>query len=98
MIALDGFVPSTISGQDFRMLVGRTLGWHLLKSTAFEVRRTGGGYRFDGRGFGHGIGLCVLGSVNRAARGADPEAIVREWESERQGYLQRREAFLLYPK
>jgi stage II sporulation protein D len=79
MIALDGFVPSTISGQDFRMLVGRTLGWHLLKSTAFDVRRTGGGYRFDGRGFGHGIGLCVLGSVNRASRGADTRTILEQY-------------------
>lgn len=79
VIALDGFVPSTISGQDFRMLVGRTLGWHLLKSTAFDVRRTGGGYRFDGRGFGHGIGLCVLGSVNRASRGADARSILEQY-------------------
>jgi stage II sporulation protein D len=79
VIALDGFVPSTISGQDFRMLVGRTLGWHLLKSTAFDLRRTGGGYRFDGRGFGHGIGLCVLGSVNRASRGADTRTILEQY-------------------
>ena len=59
--ALKGMTPDAISGQDLRMVVGRTLGWHLLKSTDFTVRRTGGGYRFDGKGFGHGVGLCVLG-------------------------------------
>jgi SpoIID/LytB domain protein len=79
VITLDGFVPSTVSGQDFRMIVGRALGWHLVKSTAFEVRRTSGGYRFDGRGFGHGIGLCVLGSVSRAARGADARTILDQY-------------------
>jgi stage II sporulation protein D len=79
VITLDGFVPSTVSGQDFRMIVGRALGWHLVKSTAFEVRRTSGGYRFDGRGFGHGIGLCVLGSVSRAARGDDARTILDQY-------------------
>ena len=38
-----------------------------MKSTAFDVRRTGTGYRFRGRGFGHGVGLCVIGAGRRAA-------------------------------
>ena len=31
-------------------------------------------------------------------RGADPGAIVRAWELERRGYLERRKRFLLYPE
>ena len=44
-----------------RVAVGRTLGWQFIKSTAFELRRTAGEYRFTGHGSGHGVGLCVIG-------------------------------------
>ena len=64
----EGFTPTDISGTDFRMAIGRIGGWQLVKSTAFDVERTGSGYRFRGRGFGHGVGLCVIGAGRRAAR------------------------------
>jgi peptidoglycan hydrolase-like amidase len=51
------------------MIVGRTLGWQLIRSTAFEVRPTAIGYRFAGRGSGHGVGMCVIGSARMAAQG-----------------------------
>ncbi|MDP1569246.1 MAG: SpoIID/LytB domain-containing protein, partial [Vicinamibacterales bacterium] len=65
----EGFSPNEISAQDFRMAVGRVLGWQHLRSTQFDLRRTSAGYRFTGRGFGHGVGLCVIGAGYRAARG-----------------------------
>jgi SpoIID/LytB domain protein len=68
-IRADGFTPNELSGHDFRMAVGRVVGWQQLKSTAFDLRRVGSGYRFSGIGFGHGVGLCVIGAGNRAARG-----------------------------
>lgn len=68
-LALPGMAPDHVAAPELRRLVGRALGWHLLKSTDFEVRRTGAGYRFEGRGFGHGVGLCVIGMTNRAAAG-----------------------------
>src|SRR5690606_35437446 len=45
------FTPPDVSGQDFRMAMGRVGVWQLVKSTAFEVTRTGTGFRFRGRGF-----------------------------------------------
>ena len=45
----EGFSPPEISGTDFRMAIGRVGGWQLVKSTAFDVDRTGSGYRFRGR-------------------------------------------------
>lgn len=78
-VTLEGMSPDAISGQDLRMIVGRTLGWQLLKSTDFTVHRTGGGYRFDGKGFGHGVGLCVLGSVRRAEHGETTREIVHAY-------------------
>jgi stage II sporulation protein D len=70
ILALRGMTPADVSGQVFRTIVGRTLGWQLLKSTAFDLSRTGRGYRFSGHGFGHGVGFCVVGSARRAVEGA----------------------------
>jgi stage II sporulation protein D len=75
-IEVDGWSPSTLSGQEFRTIVGRQLGWQHVKSTLFDLERTANGYRLTGRGFGHGAGLCVLGAGRRAARGATAEAIL----------------------
>jgi stage II sporulation protein D (peptidoglycan lytic transglycosylase) len=74
---VDGLSPNGISGTDFRMAVGRVSGWQLVKSTAFDVDRTGNGYRFRGRGFGHGVGLCVVGAGARARGGDSAEQILR---------------------
>ena len=76
-IRLEGFTPADMNGHEFRMAVGRIVGWQLLKSTAFEVERTSTGYRFRGRGFGHGVGLCVIGAGHRATRGSSADEILR---------------------
>ncbi|MCC7179944.1 MAG: SpoIID/LytB domain-containing protein [Acidobacteria bacterium] len=73
----EGFTPPDISGHDFRMAMGRVGGWQMVKSTAFDVDRTGTGFRFRGRGFGHGVGLCVVGAGARAARGASADEILK---------------------
>ena len=75
-LRIDGLEPVEISGQDLRVVVGRTLGWQHIMSAAFEVRRLGHAYRFTGRGAGHGVGLCVIGSVGLAAAGKDAADIL----------------------
>jgi hypothetical protein len=74
---VDGFSPPEISGTDFRMAIGRLGGWQLLKSTAFDVDRTGTGYRFRGRGFVQGFGFCVVGAAPPPRRGDSAEAILK---------------------
>ena len=76
-VRVDGFTPSEISGHEFRMAVGRVAGFQAIKSTAFDLSRTGTGYHFRGRGFGHGVGLCVIGAGSRASRGETADAILR---------------------
>ena len=68
-VRLDGLTPSSMTGEAFRLAVGRTLGWQVLKSSLFTITRTARGYRFDGRGRGHGVGLCVAGASQLAALG-----------------------------
>jgi SpoIID/LytB domain protein len=75
-LRLDGLNPPEISGQDLRVVVGRTLGWQYVKSTAFELRHTGDSYQFSGHGYGHGVGLCVIGSVRLAEAGRSAATIL----------------------
>jgi hypothetical protein len=76
-LRVEGFTPSEINGNEFRMAVGRVAGWQSIKSTSFEIDRTSSGYRFKGRGFGHGVGLCVIGAGRRAAKGDTADAILK---------------------
>jgi SpoIID/LytB domain protein len=76
-IAVEGFTPPELSGHEFRMAVGRVAGWQLIKSTAFDLDRTSTGYRFKGSGYGHGVGLCVIGAGRRAGSGATADQILK---------------------
>jgi hypothetical protein len=78
-LTLDGLRPDQISGQDLRVAVGRTLGWQHIKSTAFDLRRQGDQYVFQGHGFGHGVGMCVIGAARLAEGGATASAILARY-------------------
>lgn len=71
-LRLDGLEPAVITGAQFRTAIGPTT----LRSTAFALERTVGGFRFTGRGFGHGVGMCVIGAGRRAARGENLQSIL----------------------
>jgi len=72
-VGLPGLSPDTLTGDQLRS----ALGFAELRSTAFTVERAGERLRFEGRGYGHGVGLCVVGAGRRAARGDTAEAILR---------------------
>lgn len=77
-LLLDGLTPGRISGQDLRAAVGRTIGWQYVRSTAFDLERTARGFRFRGHGYGHGVGMCVIGSTKLAAAGETaPQILAR---------------------
>jgi stage II sporulation protein D len=40
-----------------------------LKSTLFEVTRSGDRFEFRGAGFGHGVGMCQMGAMGMASAG-----------------------------
>ncbi len=54
---------------DFRLQVGRTLGWKKILSNRFSLMRTNDRLVFHGAGFGHGVGLCQEGAKSRALAG-----------------------------
>jgi stage II sporulation protein D len=71
-LTVAGLRPDMISGDAFRTAVGA----RELRSTAFSVTRDGDTLRFTGQGYGHGIGMCVVGSGRRARRGETARAIL----------------------
>jgi stage II sporulation protein D len=75
-VGLDGMAPSEVGATTFRHIVGRLIGWEVLKSHAWDVRRVGAGYRFTGRGKGHGAGVCLQGAAALAARGGTLEQVL----------------------
>jgi stage II sporulation protein D len=79
MVALEGERRRILRGWDFKLIVGRTLGWNILKSSRFEVTRVGGNFIFRGSGFGHGLGLCQTGAHVMAHRGASYRQIINQF-------------------
>ncbi|HEU4597969.1 MAG TPA: SpoIID/LytB domain-containing protein, partial [Pyrinomonadaceae bacterium] len=78
-VALEGERRRVVRGWDFKLIVGRTLGWNVLKSSRFDVSRVGGNFVFRGSGFGHGLGLCQSGAHVMARRGASYRQIVEHF-------------------
>jgi stage II sporulation protein D len=75
LVRLVGTDTRTVRGNDFRTAVIAAFGASSLRSTLFTVTRHGRTLVFDGRGNGHGVGLCQLGLIARAGRG-DPLASI----------------------
>jgi len=78
-ITLEGEHRKTVRGWDFKIIVGRVLGWNVLKSSRFDVARAGSNFVFRGSGFGHGLGLCQEGAHVMASRGASYARILEKY-------------------
>jgi stage II sporulation protein D len=76
LISIEGERRRQVRGWDFKLIVGRALGWNLLKSSRFSVERRGLTFVFHGSGFGHGLGLCQNGAHVMARRGASCDQIL----------------------
>jgi stage II sporulation protein D len=57
----------------------RRLGYDRLPSLAFEVKLARGTATFDGRGRGHGAGMCQWGAAGRARSGDGYAAILSRY-------------------
>ena len=66
-------------------VAGLAVRWVLdVPDTLFVVRRVRGangrtGWQFEGRGWGHGVGLCQVGAYGMARRGHDHRAILEHY-------------------
>jgi stage II sporulation protein D len=79
LIAVEGERRKILRGWDFKIIVGRTLGWSTIKSSRFTVERAGQNFIFRGTGFGHGLGLCQAGAHVMARGGASYQQILAHY-------------------
>lgn len=79
LVALLGERAPVVRGEELRTVLARALGPSALRSTRFDVTRTGAGFEFKGRGFGHGVGLCQAGAFARLAAGASPADVLAHY-------------------
>lgn len=77
-----------LGGRDTRALIGPLQ----LRSTLFEIRRTGQGFAFVGSGYGHGVGMSQWGARALAEKGLShprilatfyPGARLERWDARR---------------
>lgn len=59
----------SVQANAFRLAVNRAVGQEVLRSTWFDARRNGSEYAFEGRGYGHGVGMSQWGAHGMAKRG-----------------------------
>lgn len=65
---------SVILGKELEIRMA--LSESCLRSSAFEVIPEEDGFRLEGRGWGHGVGMCQIGAAVMGARGYSPTAIL----------------------
>ena len=64
-----------VRGERRSVILGKELEIRLalsescLRSSAFDVEHSAGGFRLSGRGWGHGVGMCQIGAAVMGARG-----------------------------
>lgn len=75
-VAISGETGKLVAGEVLRSVVTRELGARTVKSAMFDLRRDRNTFLFDGKGFGHGVGLCQAGALSRLRSGTTPEAVL----------------------
>lgn len=58
---------------------GRRFGWNRIKSNDFTLKKVSSGYHLQGRGLGHGVGMCQWGAARMSELGANYEEILKHY-------------------
>lgn len=59
--------------------VRQALGVDVVKSTLFDIAKSPDGWKFSGKGWGHGVGMCQAGANGRAMAGQTYEEILKAY-------------------
>jgi stage II sporulation protein D len=74
-LRVPGLKPAAMTGEQFRAAIGYTT----VRSTLFSIERRGTALRVTGYGYGHGVGMCVVGAGRRATRGEGVQQILAQY-------------------
>jgi stage II sporulation protein D len=66
-------VSIVLTGKDFRQIIGP----NELRSTKFDLSIKYGSLMIDGRGWGHGVGMCQWGAFGMASQGKKADEILK---------------------
>jgi stage II sporulation protein D len=69
LLVTGGGEPAQLSASSFRFAVDRALGWNQLRSDWYSTAVSGAALDIQGKGYGHGVGLCQAGAYEMAAEG-----------------------------
>jgi len=79
LIALHGSQERIVRGELVREVLTAAFGVRTIRSTWFDVQTQDGAIEFEGRGFGHGVGLCQAGAFARIRAGASLTAVLQRY-------------------
>jgi stage II sporulation protein D len=79
LVALRGTREPLVRGEELRGVMTRAFGPKSVRSTRFNVSRAGSRFLFEGRGYGHGVGLCQAGALARLKAGSRPEQVLARY-------------------
>ncbi len=80
MVLSSGQVSKKVSGEVFRIAMGRIIGWNKIKSSAFIITsEDSDSFYFRGKGLGHGVGLCQYGTARMGDLGFSYRAILKHY-------------------
>jgi stage II sporulation protein D len=71
-----GQPPTFVSATALRFAIDRALGWNTVRSDLYDLALAHGALVFDGRGYGHGVGLCQAGATEMAREGKSTRDIL----------------------
>jgi stage II sporulation protein D len=78
-VALHGASERIVRGEELREVLSVAFGPRSVRSTWFEVARRGQTFVFEGRGFGHGVGLCQAGALARIRAGQKAPTVLQTY-------------------
>jgi stage II sporulation protein D len=77
LLQVTGHGPAAqLSASSFRFAVDRALGWNQMRSDWYTTTVSGGVLEIQGRGYGHGVGLCQAGAYEMALEGSSDADIL----------------------
>ena len=79
VVVLNGSRQLVVRGEEMRAVLNRSFGAKAIRSTRFQITRSGQRFVFAGQGYGHGVGLCQAGAYARLKAGARPEQVLARY-------------------
>jgi stage II sporulation protein D len=68
-----------VRGEELRAVLTKAFGPKSVRSTRFEVTKSGQRFVFAGQGYGHGVGLCQAGAYAWLKAGAKPAQVLARY-------------------